>query len=162
MPAKSVDFTTFAWPSLLKRLRQMLVTGHPLEEGIDWSLQAEGSGRGRHVNRSLGALLTLRGKGAERADCSLFEEPWLYAGWSPSPLLVASSPAGLGRYEMAAALLSNCQSGAAPVARSLGRAEGMLAAGAFVHQYAAHGVERGDLEAAFARAEDVVETYRQI
>jgi tubulin delta len=27
MPARSVDFTTFTWPALLKRLRQMLTTG---------------------------------------------------------------------------------------------------------------------------------------
>ena len=27
MPARSVDFTTFTWPALLKRLRQMLITG---------------------------------------------------------------------------------------------------------------------------------------
>ena len=27
LPARSVDFTTFTWPALLKRLRQMLITG---------------------------------------------------------------------------------------------------------------------------------------
>ena len=27
MPARSVDFTTFTWQALLKRLRQMLITG---------------------------------------------------------------------------------------------------------------------------------------
>ena len=34
LPASSVAFTSFAWPGLLKRLRQMLVTGKSRVHGI--------------------------------------------------------------------------------------------------------------------------------
>jgi len=27
VPARSIDFTTFTWPAITKRLRQMLITG---------------------------------------------------------------------------------------------------------------------------------------
>jgi hypothetical protein len=38
----------------------------------------------------------------------------------------------------------------------------MLAARAYVHQYAGHGVARADLEACFAGVEEVVEAYRAL
>lgn len=75
IPAKSVDFTTFTWPGMLKRLRQMAITGAPspqlracrssaprvsadgrpsavragfsLEEGLDWSVSVDGTDRPR-------------------------------------------------------------------------------------------------------------------
>jgi len=58
MPARSVDFTTFTWPALLKRLRQMLLAGSALEDGLDWSVSA-GGGRAQGC---AAAVLTLRGK----------------------------------------------------------------------------------------------------
>jgi tubulin delta len=47
MPPASVEFTTFQWPSLVKRARQMLLTGTTLEEGLDWGLEPGGGGGGR-------------------------------------------------------------------------------------------------------------------
>ena len=36
LPSSSVDFTSFAWPGLLKRLRQMLITGMAVQQGLCW------------------------------------------------------------------------------------------------------------------------------
>ena len=58
IPERSVDFTTFTWPALLKRLRQMLLTGSTLDEGIDWNVAPGAPG----ATTCAGAILTLRGK----------------------------------------------------------------------------------------------------
>ena len=161
MPPKSVDFTTFTWPSLIKRARQMLLTGTTLEEGLDWGLEPGARGA-RHATRCLDAMLFLRGDGADAADASPLADPRLYPRWSPRPLTVAWSPARFNRYEMSATLLSNCQTPCPPVGRMLARAYQMHAAGAYAHQYAEHGVGPGEFEEAFARVEDVLAAYRAI
>ena len=73
MPTRSVDFTTFTWPALMKRTRQMLLSGTTLEEGLDWGLEphAAGGHGPRHATRCLGSMLFLRGRGAESADVSV-------------------------------------------------------------------------------------------
>ena len=162
MPPKSVDFTTFTWPSLIKRARQMLLTGTTLEEGLDWGLEPGARGAARHATRCLDAMLFLRGDGADVADASPLADPRLYPRWSPRPLTVAWSPARFNRYEMSATLLSNCQTPCPPIGRMLARAYQMHAAGAYTHQYGEHGVGPGEFEEAFARVEDVLAAYRAI
>lgn len=44
----------------------------------------------------------------------------------------------------------------------LARAYGMFASRAYVHQYSAHGIGEGFLEAAFARVEDVDAAYSSL
>ena len=39
VPSRSVDFTTFRWDALLKRLKQMMMTGNAVEEGLNWCVQ---------------------------------------------------------------------------------------------------------------------------
>ena len=179
IPARSVDFTTFTWPSLLKRMRQMLLTGTTLEEGLDWGLEPGvlTGNRGtpgtpparfghasssRHATRCLSSMLFLRGRGADVADASALADPRLYPHWAPQPLTVASSPVPFNRYEMSATLLSNCQTPCPPIGRMLSRAYQMHAAGAYAHQYAEHGVGPGEFEEAFGRVEDVLATYRSL
>lgn len=58
IPERSVDFTTFTWPSLLKRLRQMLLTGSTLDEGLNWNVNPGM----QQTAVCAGAVLTLRGK----------------------------------------------------------------------------------------------------
>ncbi len=178
MPARSVDFTTFTWPALLKRLRQMLLTGSTLEEGIDWSVSTGSS----HANRCAAAMLTLRGKvraaatfrrayallscaspqDAATADVSSLAERPIYTRWAPEPLSVAWHPARFARCEMAATLLANAACAAAPAQRMLHRAYAMYASRAYCHQYAAHGLEEAHFDAAFARVEDAVAAYASL
>uniref|UniRef100_A0A7S3QX23 Tubulin delta chain n=1 Tax=Dunaliella tertiolecta TaxID=3047 RepID=A0A7S3QX23_DUNTE len=49
VPSGSIDFTTFTWPAITKRLRQMLITGSSLEEGLDWGVSTSPS----HASPSL-------------------------------------------------------------------------------------------------------------
>ena len=163
MPDASVDFTTFTWPSLLKRTRQMLLSGATLEEGLDWGLDpnAPGVGRKRHT-KCLAASLFLRGSGSDAADASAVSDPALYPRWAPSPCAVQWSPARFDGKEMSCTLLSNCQTPCPPIGRMLARAYQMRAAGAYAHQYAEHGVGDAEFEQAFGRVEDVLATYRAL
>jgi tubulin delta len=61
MPATSVDFTVLQWPGLLKRLRQMQITGNLLEEGLDWSVGGVTHCSPKKV-KSVANWLVLRGK----------------------------------------------------------------------------------------------------
>jgi hypothetical protein len=61
MPAVNREFTSFSWASLVKRLRQMLLTGASLEEGLSRTAQPE-----ERVNRCAATVLTLRGKARSR------------------------------------------------------------------------------------------------
>ncbi|KAL3148897.1 hypothetical protein ABBQ32_001767 [Trebouxia sp. C0010 RCD-2024] len=67
MPAGSIDFTTFTWPAILRRLQQMQVTGSLLEEGLRWDVKVNSSDNvhGRQVNKSLAAMLVLRSESPE-------------------------------------------------------------------------------------------------
>lgn len=168
MPRRSVDFTTFSWPALLKRARQMLLAGTTLEEGLDWGLEPGDTGVAgadpsrRRATRCVASALYLRGAGSAEADASALADERLYPAWQPEPLRVACSPCRFDGYEMSATLLSNCQTACPPVGRMLGRAYQMYDAGAYVHQYEEHGVGRGHFEEAFARVEDVLAAYRAI
>ncbi len=163
MPDASVDFTTFTWPSLLKRTRQMLLSGATLEEGLDWGLDpnAPGVGHKRHT-KCLAASLFLRGSGSDAADASAVSDPALYPRWAPSPCAVQWSPARFDGKEMSCTLLSNCQTPCPPIGRMLARSYQMRAAGAYAHQYAEHGVGDAEFEQAFGRVEDVLATYRAL
>lgn len=163
MPEASVDFTTFAWPSLLKRTRQMLLSGATLEEGLDWGLDpaAVGAGRGRHT-KCFAASLFLRGLGSDAADASLVSDRELFPKWVPAPCAVQWSPSRFDGKEMSCTLLSNCQTPCPPIGRMLARAYQMRAARAYAHQYAEHGVGDEEFEQAFARVEDVLATYRAL
>ena len=180
IPERSVDFTTFTWPALLKRLRQMLLTGSTLDEGIDWNVAPGAPG----ATTCAGAVLTLRGKvrampprggvdtapepracvgqctqDAATADVSVVQERRLYTPWVPQPLSVACSPAPFSRCDMAASLVATVSSAATPAARMLDRAYAMYATRAYCHQYRAHGMEDAHFDAAFAHVEDVVAAY---
>ena len=163
MPDTSVDFTTFTWPSLLKRTRQMLLSGATLEEGLDWGLDpnAPGVGHKRHT-KCLAASLFLRGAGADAADASVLSDPALFPSWAPSPCAVQWSPGRFDGKEMSCTLLSNCQTPCPPIGRMLARAYQMRAAGAYAHQYAEHGVGDAEFEQAFGRVVDVLATYRAL
>ncbi|KAG2489635.1 hypothetical protein HYH03_011914 [Edaphochlamys debaryana] len=168
LPPSSIDFTTFTWPAILKRLRQMLVTGSVLEEGMDWSLTpaSPGSVPGAEgvplVNKAIANWLVLRGQGAGEVDVSDFAEPGLTASWAVDPLSVSYSPAKFGRCLMSGSLLSNDRRCVGPIQRMQDRAYDMLASRAFVHQYEAYGTGVADFECCFARVEDIASRYARL
>ncbi|EFJ48639.1 delta tubulin [Volvox carteri f. nagariensis] len=169
LPPASIDFTTFTWPAILKRLRQMLVTGSVLEEGMDWSINphspagARGTGAtcgsSPRVNRAVANWLVLRGQGAGDVDVGEFADPALTSAWTVDPLSVSYNPAKFGRCLMSASLLSNDRRCVGPIERMQECAYGMLASRAFVHQYEAYGMSISDFTACFARIEDIAQRY---
>ncbi|GLC37998.1 hypothetical protein PLESTB_000447600 [Pleodorina starrii] len=192
LPPASIDFTTFTWPAILKRLRQMLVTGSALEEGMDWSVTphstpgpaaaaaaagclagggaaaaataagAGASGGVPRVNRAVANWLVLRGQGAGEVDVGDFADPALTASWAVDPLSVSYSGAKFGRCLMSASLLSNDRRCVGPIQRMQEHAYGMLASRAFVHQYETYGMSVSDFQACFARIEDIAQRYARL
>lgn len=171
VPAQSLDFTNFTWAAQLKHLRQMLITGAHKELEMDWNVKLPTSSvhehkrgvfptNGHHqINRSLANLLILRGSGSDNADVSDFADVRMYPIWQVDPLSVAACSTSYGRYEIAAGLLSNCQSSVLPASRALTRAYNMFASKAFLHQYFEHGMEAASFDGAFASIEDLVTRY---
>ncbi|KAK9820111.1 hypothetical protein WJX72_006233 [[Myrmecia] bisecta] len=163
MAAAAIDFTTFTWTAILRRLQQMLITGSVTEEGMDWNVKISSPlERRARINKSLAALLTLRGQSAAEVDVASFSNPAMYPSWAVQPLSVAYSPARFAKCEMSASLLTNCQTCVGAVSRMQERAYKMLGAHAFLHQYAQFGLEAGHFEESFARVEDVVQRYRSL
>eukprot|EP00198_Chlamydomonas_reinhardtii_P002678 XP_001692014.1 delta tubulin [Chlamydomonas reinhardtii] len=171
LPPANIDFTTFTWPALTKRLRQMLVTGSVLEEGLDWSITPQSPGAaaalgaglaGPTVNRALASWLILRGQGAAEADVGEFADPALSAAWSPEPLSVSYSTGRFGRCAMSACLLSNDRHCVGPIQRMQEHAYGMLESRAFVHQYEKYGLSVAEFQDCFARIEDIAQRYARL
>ncbi|KAH8967425.1 hypothetical protein BDL97_03G077500 [Sphagnum fallax] len=169
VPPQSLDFTTFTWGAHMKQLRHMLTMGAWGDTDINWSaaLSTIASSTSkvssqpglRPTNRSVSNLLILRGNGSQHADVNTFAHESLYPIWSVDPLNVAVNETKLGNYEMAAGLLSNCQSTVMPASRVLPRAYGMYSARAYLHQYFEHGMDNSSFDAAFATVEDIVARY---
>eukprot|EP00798_Chlamydomonas_sp_ICE-L_P011290 gene11290-18926_t len=175
VPAASIDFTTTTWPSMLRRLKQMFVTGSFLEEGMEWmpmpkSRLAAAAGVGGHVghlpewkgNQALASWLVVRGPGAGESDVSDFVDPSWYPQWAVDPFKVTCSPYRFNGCSMAAALLSNDQSCVSPMERMLQRAVSMLASRAFVHQYEKYGMDEQDFLSCFSHVEDMVQRYKNL
>ena len=93
------------------------------------------------------------------ADVSQLADRALYAPWAPEPLRVTYHSTRFSRCDMAATLLANASCAVVPAQRMLTRAYSMYASRAYCHQYAAHGLEEADFDAAFARVEDAVAAY---
>lgn len=69
-------FTTHAWPSLARQLRQMHATGAHVDEQLNYRARLEVGHRAvAGVHRCLAASVTLRGAGAEAADPTAFITP---------------------------------------------------------------------------------------
>ncbi len=61
------QFNSYTWRLLLKHLQQMQLTGADMEEKVDWSVSPEGRQPPSSINRSVAAVVTLRGEGARDA-----------------------------------------------------------------------------------------------
>eukprot|EP00899_Mesostigma_viride_P015985 jgi/Mesvir1/24388/Mv11057-RA.2 len=171
IPPRSIDFTTFSWAPLLKRVRQMLITGASVEEGMDWNRPAppvrtrtpEAPQPRDPGSRCLANLVVLRGKDAQSLNLApLADLRGLYPNWATDPLLVSTSPACFSKYETAAAILSNGGSVLRPMEDVAGRTYRMLASRAYLHQYEQHGLQLEDFEEALAGVEDTIARYRML
>ncbi|XP_020642619.3 tubulin delta chain [Pogona vitticeps] len=171
MSESSLPFSTFAWPGLLRHLRQMLIANAHMEEGIDWQVrpptpglpapQKRSPNRTVRFNTSIANLVTLRGKDVQSADLGSFQEPALYTSWlSPrEALTVWKTPRAFNKYEKSASLVSNSQFLLKPLDSVVGKAWKMFASKAYVHQYARFGLEEDDFLDSFTTLEQVIASY---
>jgi len=158
MSQQARDFSTFAWPGLLKHLRQMLIADTPMEEGIDWAVKTSSS----DFSRSVANQLVLRGCDAGEADVTAFNDPLLYPSWLPhrAGLQTWRQTRALYGHDKSALLLSNGQLPVSVLDATVGRAWSMFAARAFIHQYQQYGLTEEDFVDSFSCLEQVLATYK--
>uniref|UniRef100_A0A383VAF0 Tubulin delta chain n=1 Tax=Tetradesmus obliquus TaxID=3088 RepID=A0A383VAF0_TETOB len=162
LPAGSVDFTTFTWPALLRRLKAMGVSGSYLEEGLSGFTTSAPGGLlplHKYKNRAASSMLLLRGQDAGSVPVSEFDDPHFHAPWAVDPLLVASHSAKFAGWQMAATLLATDQACVAELQPMLAKAYAMASARAYLHQYEAYGLGEADMQQCFAAVEDVLAAY---
>ncbi|XP_015223064.2 tubulin delta chain isoform X1 [Lepisosteus oculatus] len=174
MSDSSLEYSVFAWPGLLKHLRQMLIANAKMEEGIDWQVRASQSrpstgqkgNPSKHLrfNTSLANLLILRGRDVYSADTGGFAEPLLYSSWLPAEVAFNTwrSPKHFNRYEKSATLVSNSQSLLKPLDCIVGKAWNMFASRAYVHQYTKFGISEEDFLDSFTTLEQVISSYTHL
>ncbi|KAF7663125.1 hypothetical protein LDENG_00217940 [Lucifuga dentata] len=173
--SSSLAYSTFSWPSLLKHLRQMLISNTKMEEGIDWQVCPPAAGhpggseqiwsrKGPGFNTSLANLLILRGKDVYSAETGGFQDPTLYTSWLPpeEACTVWKSPVPFNKYEKSVTLVSNSQSLLKPLDYMVGKAWNMFASRAYIHQYLKFGISEEDFLDSFTSLEQVISSYGQL
>ncbi|XP_072412159.1 tubulin delta chain isoform X1 [Chiloscyllium punctatum] len=174
MSDKSLQFSTFTWPALMKNLRQMLIANAKMEAGIDWQMKLPPAGhpsvskpfsdRKLCFNTSLANLLVLRGKEVFQADTDSFKEQALYTSWMPadSALSVWRTSTTFNKYEKSASIVSNSQCLQRSLDRIVTKAWDMFASRAYVHQYMKHGISEEDFLDCFTTVEQVIASYSSL
>lgn len=170
VPLASMAYSSFSWPSLLKHLRQMLISNTKMEEGIDWQVRPPAAAeRSRSLtagsfNTSLANVLILRGKDVYSAETAGFEDPALYSSWlSPQEAFsVWKSPVPFNKYEKSATLVSNSQALLRPLDSMVGGAWNMFASRAYIHQYTKFGISEEDFLDSFSSLEQVISSYKEL
>ena len=187
MSPNCLDFSREHWSSLVKRLRQMLLTNTAVDEGLDWNIQRQ------MRNRSLANLIYLRGveldfshvrhefnpdNNSENVNSNLYEsaesakrfcfkllrDEEIYCPWVPPDdrLRAYASPFAHGSYEKSATMLSNSSAIAAPLDAVTSKAWKMFSAKAYLHQYQSFGLAQDDFLDCFASVEQIIRNYREI
>ncbi|XP_065068477.1 tubulin delta chain-like [Rhopilema esculentum] len=167
---KSIEYTTFVWPAMLKHLRQMLVADAAMEEGIDWNVRVPSFTKVKQkidrllFNQSLANALILRGKDCSDARVEDFQHKSLYASWIPKD--EASSvwyqEKAFSKYEKSATLISNSQGFVKPINSVIQKAWDMFASHAYVHQYEKYGINDDNFIDSFGCLEQIVSDYQNL
>ncbi|XP_072043781.1 tubulin delta chain-like [Amphiura filiformis] len=164
---ESLAFSSYNWPSVLKRLRQMLITGVVIEEGMNWHVKVPTSHQATPhpaFSRSLANILTLRGKESSIADTSSFSDANMYPDWIPGDmaLTVCTQNREFCRHEKTATLLGNCQAPVTSLDTVVHKAWNMFAMRAYVHWYTRYGMAEEEFIDSFACLEQVVHNYKNL
>jgi len=190
MSPNCLDFSREHWTSLIKRLRQMLLTNTAVDEGLEWNINQQ------RRNRSLANCVYLRGveldlshvrdeyasdntngdcnnvnnnlyessESAKRFSFKLLRDEEIYCPWVPADdrLRAFASPFPHGGYEKSATLLSNSSAIAGPLEAVTSKAWKMFSARAYLHQYQSFGLAQDDFLNCFASVEQIIKNYKEI
>jgi len=161
--AQSISFTTNSWTSLLKDIKEA-PTGMPMGHRVPFS------GRLPYVKR----LLTFRGLTASEyrvpQSVAFKQVQELFGPGHPCRTTTAEvlrmytedrSKTVLG-VERSISLLSNSSAIVAPLEAVTVAGHRMFSTGAFVHQYAAHGLSRDEIHNSFVGAEQIIHDYSSL
>ena len=183
-PAKSIDFTFDSWPSVLNTLYQMQLTGATTERGLARHFESiKSSGRGQM--KTVASVLTLHGTDAEDATLNMAPKsplcevprdwdengeregdmPPLYSDTvhpSGESVRVDYSHHRANGYDHSGVLFSNSQAILPVLQRVNTKAIELFKAGAYLHQYEAHGVTKDDFRASFLDVGQVIQDYRAL
>ena len=161
---QSKSYSTYLWPGLVRHVRQMLITGSTMEEGMDWNVGPESVPRvpGKVALHSVANLLVLRGRESHLVDVSSLRDERLYPPWSVDPLTVYTSPHPSWVAEKSASLIANSQACLSSVQSITHKAWDMFNTKAYVHQYSKHGVLDADFLQAFGAVEQIISDYAQL
>ncbi|XP_014670376.1 PREDICTED: tubulin delta chain-like [Priapulus caudatus] len=152
--AAALPFTEVAWTPLLRRLRRMHAATSARDEGFERE-----SGR----VRSVADLLTVRGDGADDADCDAIADH-RGAVWAPpgERVRVRRCRRRYGGLRRSAVLVSNSQAVLGTVEGITEKAWRLFASRAYLHQYVACGLTEDDFVQSFADVEQVIHSYRHL
>ncbi|ETW04143.1 hypothetical protein H310_04499 [Aphanomyces invadans] len=160
LATRSREFSAHQWPGVLKHLHQMHIANSGMDEGVRWDVSLD---NGQIFNKSVASMLFLRGPHSDQlgqVDPSAFRDSRLYTSWSMVPFTCMYHPLPFSQYDKTAALLSNCQAMLPQVEAMLEKAHHMFTSNAYVHQYAAHGVEADFFRSCFLRLDQMVVNYK--
>ncbi|CAB1098671.1 unnamed protein product [Ectocarpus sp. CCAP 1310/34] len=170
IPEGSRAFTRNTWEALTRRAYQMHITGSPAELDLDWRKKAfYGAGRGPEPVGRVPPDVSRDPSGRKRSNATatatarMLQESWIVRGLVPDAVDGMPVPASTPRpraSHLASLKLPGAVLGVLETA--VGRSRDMFSAGAYVHQYAQFGAERGDFEEAFLGVEQAVENYRSL
>ena len=175
-PKKSVDFTFDSWPSVLNTLYRMQVTGAITERGLARRFDSIIASGGCPV-KAVASVLTLHGAEARESASNLaHESPFCqseHGDDTVQPYSRMVHPTGTSvrvdysdhkanGYEHSGALFSNSQAILPILQRVNAKAVELFKAGAYLHQYEAHGVTRDDFRESFLQVGQVIQDYRSI
>lgn len=158
MPNSSIEFTSFEWESILKRLHR-IVNSDRFFCSEAASIYSPHSQTPRAKVRNVASLVVLRGADSKNVNVERFQRAIPYPIWNPNPLMVARSEEKIGNFEKSAAVLSNSQASIKPILSIKDQTWKMFRSKAYLHQYARYGLEATDFQVAFSYIEDLVASY---
>ncbi|OQR99149.1 tubulin/FtsZ family [Achlya hypogyna] len=161
LSSRSRAFSAHQWAGVLKHLHQMQIANSSLDEGVNWDISLDTSPRAV-VNKSVGSLLYVRGPDTAAVAADAFLDRRMYCPWASTPCQVLASTAPFNEYDKTAALLSNSQTMLDPIQTMVEKAHCMYASRAYLHQYAAHGVDTEFFESCFLRLDQLILNYQSL
>lgn len=162
----TMAFNTFQWEGLVKRMFQMMLTDHHMEERLNWRASlSKINVDTRSRPKYLSTILFLRGQGAVSFDqVSQFCDERLYSVWmnpaSRNSVWKIDQP--FRKYEKSVSLLSNGTSCVNPLDSLTAKAWEMFGSRAYLHHYSKYGLEESDFINAFATVENLVNLYKEL
>ncbi|VDL98341.1 unnamed protein product [Schistocephalus solidus] len=171
-------FSTETWPQLVRHGRQLVLTGAPVEDNMDWTLSPNTSVKGYKRFPVVAFSAVARGDGAaellsdtsrlsgflsDAPASSAFQTPFMgtcrpLCGY-PRSLFLATNGGGLMPADLNAESSPTGTDPAASLRQVCARAWRLFAAKAYLHQYAQYGLEMDTFMDCFAVVEQTVHTY---